>query len=71
MARVSSYQVLTASNDASYKQRRQAMAVPEIDSKKYVDHPVFGGEMSFTSNLTTLVRGEDDSLPVRQPQRRD
>ncbi len=61
-ARASSYQVLTASTDATFTQGRQAMAVPEIDSKRYVDHPLFGGELSFTSNLTTLTRSEDDWL---------
>ncbi len=68
-ARASYYQILT--NQASftdpveaarYNQDRQAVVVPEIDSKKYVDHSVFGGELSFTSNLASLHRGQDDSF---------
>ncbi len=49
----------TAAN--RYRQDRQAVVVPEIDYKKYADHPVLGGELSSTANLTTLTRGEDDA----------
>ncbi len=65
-ARSSYFQVLTdqsglsATTAPQYNQGRQAIVVPEIDSTKYVDHPVLGGEMSFKSNLTVLNRQEDD-----------
>ena len=65
-ARSSYFQVLTdqsglsATTAPQYDQGRQAIVVPEIDSTKYVDHPVLGGEMSFKSNLTVLNRQEDD-----------
>ena len=58
-ARASYYQILTSSAAPVYHQGRQPV-VGEIDSKKYADHPVLGGELSFTSNLTTLTRSEDD-----------
>jgi len=66
-ARASYYQVLTnpktttVSDPERFAQARQAI-VGEIDSKKYADRPIFGGELSFTSNLTALTRGEDDSF---------
>jgi LPS-assembly protein len=64
-ARASYYQILTnqagMSTDeaARYNQDRQPI-VGEIDSKKYADNPVFGGELSVTTNATALHRGEDD-----------
>lgn len=64
-ARASHYKILTnqasmsATDAARYNQDRQPI-VGEIDSKKYADRPVFGGELSFTSNLTALTRGQDD-----------
>ena len=67
-ARASYYEILTNPdvliNPPQYNQARQAIVVPEIDSKKYIDHPVLGGEMSFTSNLTALNRGEDDPFQL-------
>ena len=50
----------TTSQVNRYRQRRQAIVVPEIDYKKYADEPFFGGELSSTANLTTLTRAEDD-----------
>ncbi len=64
-ARASYYTILTNQGDPKliypdrFNQGRQPI-VGEIDSTKYADHPVFGGELSFTSNLTTLYRDEDD-----------
>ena len=66
-ARASYYKILTsqasmASYEAPrYNQDRQPV-VGEIDSKKYADHSVLGGELSFTSNLTALTRGQDDTF---------
>ena len=59
-ARASYYKVVTSSSDVRYHQSRQAVELPEIDSKKYADHPLFGGELSFTTNVSSLTRGEDD-----------
>ncbi len=64
-ARASYYQILTSQASMTgnerdrYNQGRQPV-VGEIDSKKYADNPVFGGEFSLTSNLTALTRAEDD-----------
>ncbi len=72
-ARGSYYQVLTNPNAQGlnhpqrYAQGRQAIVVPEIDSKKYLDVPVLGGEVSFTSNLTSLTRAEDNSFQYSAP----
>ncbi len=67
-ARASYYQVLTnqatlsPSVDATrYNQSRQPI-VGEIDSKKYADHSLFGGELSFTTNVAALSRGQDDTF---------
>ena len=65
-ARASAYQVLTTSTNASYAQGRQPI-VGEIDSKKYVDHALFGGELSFTTNVTALTRSEDDNWQYGSP----
>jgi LPS-assembly protein len=65
-ARASYYQIVTDSADTGishrerYDQGRQAVELPEIDSKKYADRPVLGGEFSVTSNLASLTRSEDD-----------
>jgi LPS-assembly protein len=68
-ARASYYQILTnqaslspTSIDVSrYNQNRQPV-VGEIDSKKYADQPLFGGELSVTTNVTALNRAEDDAF---------
>ncbi len=66
-ARGSYYQVLTSQAGmtpaaaARFNQDRQPI-VGEIDSKKYADHSVFGGEVSLTTNVTALTRGEDDTF---------
>lgn len=64
-ARGSYYQILTNQSDSGlidpqrYDQARQPI-VGEIDSKKYADQSVWGGEFSLTTNITALNRGEDD-----------
>ncbi len=50
--------------DNAFSQGRQAVAVPVIDYHRVVDDPVFGGEVSFSSNLTSLTRAEDDPFMV-------
>jgi LPS-assembly protein len=46
--------------DNAFNQGRQAVVVPVVDYNRIADDPVFGGEVSFTSNLTSLTRAEDD-----------
>ena len=50
--------------DNAFNQGRQAVVVPVVDYHRIADDPVFGGEVSFTSNLTTLTRAEDDPFMV-------
>ena len=71
-ARASYYQILTDQSSLAddlkprYDQGRQPV-VGEIDSKRYADQPVLGGELSFTSNLTALTRSEDDTFKYDLP----
>ncbi len=66
-ARASYYAILTSQasmadyEKSRYDQGRQPI-VGEIDSKKYADHSVLGGELSFTTNVTALNRGQDDTF---------
>jgi LPS-assembly protein len=56
-----------------YDQGRQAAVVPVIDYSHVFDDPLLGGEITLTSNLTNVVRSEDDpfcpdgSLPTGNP----
>ena len=71
-ARASYYQILTDQSDSGllnperYDQARQPV-VGEIDSKRYADRSLLGGELSFTSNLTALNRSRDDTFQYGNP----
>jgi LPS-assembly protein len=41
-------------------EKQQAIVYPVIDYKYYAPEPVFGGQLSITSNFTNLSRREDD-----------
>ncbi len=43
-----------------YHQGRQAIVLPVVDHQIVAYDPVFGGELTYTSNLTALYRDEDD-----------
>ena len=43
-----------------YDQNRQAWAAPVIDYNRIGDNQIFGGEVTYTSNLANVVRATDD-----------
>jgi LPS-assembly protein len=58
------FQVLTDDPDnARYDQARQPI-VGVVDHDYTFDNPVLGGELSVTSNMTTLYRDEDDQFDI-------
>jgi LPS-assembly protein len=66
-ARASYFQVLTdpaqgakEGDPGKYDQGRQGYVVPVVDYHRVSDSEVFGGEVSFTSNIANVVRAEDD-----------
>ena len=69
-ARASHFQVLTETSAApigdpgKYDQGRQALVTPVVDYRRVADHAYLGGEVSLTSNVTTLTRSEDDPFEV-------
>ena len=69
-ARASYFQVLTdtaaapASDLGLYDQNRQGIVVPVVDYHRVADSDVFGGEVSFTSNIQNVVRGADDPFDI-------
>ncbi len=69
-ARASYFQILTdqtapgLDDPPQYDQGRQAIVVPVVDYERIADVSPLGGELSLTSNLTTLTRNEDDPFMV-------
>jgi LPS-assembly protein len=59
------FEILTDEpSDPQYDQARQPIVAPVVDHHYIFDDPVFGGELSLTSNLTALNRGENDPFTV-------
>ncbi len=65
-ARASHYRILTDPIPAvaSYRQGRQAVVVPVVDSLKVFDESVLGGEVTYRSNVSSLLRSEDDPIAL-------
>ena len=57
------YQVLTEPTaGAQYAQNLQAWVAPEVDYQRVAD--VFGGQMTFTTNIANVVRQTDDPFNI-------
>ncbi|WP_296074776.1 LPS-assembly protein LptD [uncultured Agrobacterium sp.] len=51
-------------DDFEAEERRQAMVHPAIDYRYFVPDPVYGGELSLTTNLTSLTRRDQDAYAL-------
>lgn len=47
-------------DDSETEERKQAMVHPAIDYRYFLPDPVYGGELSLTTNLTSLTRRDED-----------
>ena len=69
-ARASYYQILTNPNAAPeshpgmYDQSHQGWVAPVIDYHRVADEQVLGGEVSYTTNIANVVRGDDDRFDI-------
>jgi LPS-assembly protein len=69
-AYAASFQVLTeksaapASNPGKFDQGRQAVVIPVVDYRRVVMDSPHGGEVTLTSNFTSLTRSADDPFLV-------
>ena len=67
-ARASYYQILTdTSAGEQYEESRQGYVAPVIDYHKIADYEVFGGELSYTTNIANVIRAEDDTFANIDP----
>ncbi len=60
-ARASYFQILTDSALPEFQQDRQATIHPVVDHRYIVDTPVLGGQLSVTSNVTSVSRDANDT----------
>ncbi|WHA40250.1 LPS-assembly protein LptD [Agrobacterium larrymoorei] len=51
-------------DDSETEERKQAMVHPAIDYRYFVPDPVYGGELSLTTNLTSLTRRDEDAYAL-------
>ncbi|MCC6981991.1 MAG: LPS-assembly protein LptD [Bauldia sp.] len=59
-ARASYFQILTDASAPQFEQGRQATVHPVVDHRYRFDQPVLGGQLSMTSNVTSVSRDAND-----------